>query len=237
MEQWYQWIGDLNNVGGLSRELVGLICVTASAVCGAVVGLERERRYKPAGLRTLILICLGSTIFTLVSLLLASTRPTADPARLAAQIIPGIGFLGAGAIIRARGTIVGLTTGATIWAVAAVGVTIGAGYVAAGVVFTSMIVIVLTSAQRMEFLINGRCLRRATTVAYLPDHGKTWPRLQAILDSHRILTRDLTHDASDKGRHTFRTRVCMAHRDHRVVLCDLAEVAEVLEIDVKPSDA
>jgi putative Mg2+ transporter-C (MgtC) family protein len=236
VEQWYQWIGDINAVPGVRREVVGLICVTTSAICGAVVGLERERRYKPAGLRTLILICLGSTIFTLISLLLASTRPMADPARLAAQIIPGIGFLGAGAIIRARGTVVGLTTGATIWAVAAAGVTIGAGYVVAGLVFTSMIVIVLTTAQRMEFLINGRCRRRATTVAYRPDHGKTWPRLQTILDSHRIALRDVTHGEGDEGRHTFHARLCMVHHDHRVVLRDLAEVAEVLEIDVEPAD-
>ena len=236
MEQLYRWIGDINVIHGLSREVVGLICVTASAICGAVVGLERERRYKPAGLRTLILICLGSTIFTLVSLLLASTRPSADPARLAAQIIPGIGFLGAGAIIRARGTVVGLTTGATIWAVAAVGVTIGAGYVAAGLVFTTMIVIVLTTAQRLEFLINGRCLHRATTVTFRPDHGKTWPRLQTILDNHRIPLRNVTHGENDEGGHTLRTRLCMVHHDHRVVLRDLAEVAEVVGIDVEPTD-
>jgi putative Mg2+ transporter-C (MgtC) family protein len=236
VEQWYEWIGDINTVQGLSREVVGLICVTASTICGAAVGLERERRYKPAGLRTLILICMGSTIFTLVSLLLASTRPTADPARLAAQIIPGVGFLGAGAIIRARGTVVGLTTGATIWAVAAVGVTIGAGYVVAGVVFSALIVIVLTTAQRIEFMINGRCLRRATTVSFRPDHGKTWPRLQTILDDHRIPSRDITHSESEEERHTFRTRLCMVHHDHRVVLRDLAEVAEVLEIDVQPAD-
>ena len=236
MEQWYAWIGDINAVPGVSREIVGLICITTSAVCGAIVGLERESRDKPAGLRTLILICLGSTIFTLVSLLLALQRQTADPARLAAQIIPGIGFLGAGAIIRSRGAVVGLTTGATIWAVAAVGVTVGAGYVVPGLVFTLLILIVLTMAQRMEWFITGRCLHGEATVTYRPDRGKTWPRLQAILDDYRVPSGSVAHGPPDKGERTFRTRLCMAHRDHRSILRDLAEVPEVLEIGVESNE-
>ncbi len=234
MEQLSVWIGDVNTIPGLGRELIGLICVVVAAMCGAIVGLERESRAKPAGLRTLILICLGSTIFTLVSLYLATQKQMADPARLAAQIIPGIGFLGAGAIIRSRGTVVGLTTGATIWAVAAVGVTIGAGYVVAGVVFTLLILGVLTLAQRMEWIITGRCVHRGTTVVYRADHGKTWPRLQAILDEYRIAGADVAHGRRDEGEKTFSVQFCTAHREHRSILRDLAEVREVLSIDVDP---
>ena len=231
MDQLYGWIGDINAIPALRREIVGLICVTVAAICGAVIGLERESRDKPAGLRTLILICLGSTIFTLVSLYLATQKQMADPARLASQIIPGIGFLGAGAIIRSRGTVVGLTTGATIWAVAAVGVTIGAGYVVAGIVFTLLILSVLTMAQRLEWFITGRCVRQEATVVYRSDHGKTWPRLQTILDDYRIPLRYVTHGRRDEGEKTFRTPLCTVHREHRSILSDLADVPEVLAID------
>jgi len=233
---WQALTGDINAIPGLGREIAVLICVTAATLCGAVVGLERESRDKPAGLRTVILICLGSTIFTIVSLLLASRREMADPARLAAQILPGIGFLGAGAIIRARGTVVGLTTGATIWAVAAVGVTIGAGYIAAGVVFTVLILAVLTSAQRLEWLITGRCRRHQATIHYRPAQGKTWPLLQEVLDDYRIPVRRVIHGQRTEGESFFQMPVCTSHREHRSVLRHLVEVKDVLEIDVEPGD-
>src|SRR5262245_3194893 len=94
--------------------------VLLSLLLGALIGAEREFLRKPAGLRTNALICLGSTLFTILSIAIDQTR--GDPARIAAQIIPGVGFLGAGAIIRDQGRIVGLTTAAGIWVVAAIGI-------------------------------------------------------------------------------------------------------------------
>lgn len=230
MNSWSSWIDNIHAISGLSQGLAGLICVIASTICGAIIGLERTSRDKPAGVRTVILICLGSTIFTLVSLLLASRSATADPARLAAQIIPGIGFLGAGAIIRSRGTIVGLTTGATIWAVAAVGVTLGAGYIAAGLVCTALILLVLTTAKRMEWLISGRCTYGDAVVIYRSDNGKTWPRLQTILDNYRVPVDKVIHDRRDENTRSFRASLCVAHREHRSVLSEIAGIPEVLEI-------
>src|SRR5581483_2932516 len=97
-----------------------------AAALGAAIGLERELRRKPAGLRTNILIALGSALFTTVSLELAGVNGgTSD--RITAQIVTGIGFLGAGAIMRHRESVHGLTTAATIWVNAAVGVAAGAG--------------------------------------------------------------------------------------------------------------
>ena len=97
---------------------------------GALVGLERELAGKPAGLRTNILICVGATLLTEASLGIASGFADhelirADPARIAAQIVSGIGFIGAGTILVARGSVLGLTTAATLWVVAAIGITIG----------------------------------------------------------------------------------------------------------------
>jgi putative Mg2+ transporter-C (MgtC) family protein len=96
-----------------------------AAALGGVIGAERELRRKSAGFRTNILIAMGSALFTLTSLQLAG--PNGDPARIAAQIVTGIGFLGAGAIVRTRGSIHGLTTAATVWVNAALGVAAGGG--------------------------------------------------------------------------------------------------------------
>ena len=97
---------------------------------GGVIGLEREIAGKPAGLRTNILICVGAALLTDVSMLIVTGPSGArlgDPSRLAAQIITGIGFIGAGTIMQSRGTITGLTSAATIWVVCAIGITIGSG--------------------------------------------------------------------------------------------------------------
>src|SRR5438874_11955249 len=90
---------------------------------GGAIGLERELGGKPAGLRTNILICIGSVLYTKLSITLAAG--TADPTRIAAQIVTGVGFIGAGTILHARGAGVGLTSAATIWVVAAIGVALG----------------------------------------------------------------------------------------------------------------
>jgi putative Mg2+ transporter-C (MgtC) family protein len=232
MDQLYPWLGDLNQVEGLAREWVALICILASVACGSVIGIERERRDKPAGLRTLVLIAVGSTIFTIVSLALAGQKAMADPARLASQIIPGIGFLGAGAIIQARGTVRGLTTGATIWAVAAVGVAVGSGYVAAGLGVTVIILGTLTLMQRMQALISGCCHFRRAKVVYRPERGKTRPRLQSILDRHEVPDDEVEHGQADPDEHWLRARVCTRHREHREILRELAENAQVVSIDV-----
>ena len=100
--------------------------VLLAAGLGAVLGIEREMRHKPAGLRTQILIAIGAALFTIVSMPLTNGNgESAD--RVAAQVVTGIGFLGAGAILRHGGSVQGMTTAATIWVNAAIGMTAGAG--------------------------------------------------------------------------------------------------------------
>lgn len=115
----------------------------AAVLIGGGIGLERELKHKPAGLRTNILICLGSAILMDLSMSIAATHG-GDPARIAAQVVTGIGFLGAGTILHTRGQITGLTSAATIWVVAALGLTVGAGYFveAFGSTVTVMVVLV-----------------------------------------------------------------------------------------------
>jgi putative Mg2+ transporter-C (MgtC) family protein len=107
-----------------------LIRCGIAAVCGAMIGLERELKQKPAGFRTNILICVGAAMYMAIGLLLMQRQGTSglDPTRIAAQVVSGIGFLGAGCIIQQSGHISGLTTAATIWVVAAIGLIAGAGF-------------------------------------------------------------------------------------------------------------
>ncbi len=123
---------------------VGIQTLMALAL-GGMVGYDREKKSKAAGLKTHMLICLGSSIFTSMGLLSAILYGgVSDPNRIAAQIVSGIGFLGAGAIIRGKEHVTGLTSAATIWLVAAIGYTVGIGlpFTAAG--FTIIVLIVLT---------------------------------------------------------------------------------------------
>lgn len=111
---------------------------------GGLIGYDREKKLKAAGLKTHMLICFGSSIFTSIGLLVATMAGSAgDPNRIAAQIVSGVGFLGAGAIIRGQGNVIGLTSAATIWLVAAIGFTVGAGFPVTAAGFTITVLVVL----------------------------------------------------------------------------------------------
>jgi putative Mg2+ transporter-C (MgtC) family protein len=120
-----------------------------AAVLGAVLGAEREARARPAGLRTNTLIALGSALFTLVSLHMVAVGG-GDATRIPAQVVTGIGFLGAGAILRTRGDVIGMTTAATIWVNAAIGMAAGAGLYALAITATVATLIVLIMFLRIE---------------------------------------------------------------------------------------
>jgi putative Mg2+ transporter-C (MgtC) family protein len=122
-----------------------------AVLLGGAIGLERQIAAKPAGLRTNILICLGSALLMDLSMNLAGgDGRLGDPARLAAQVVTGIGFLGAGTIMQSKGTITGLTSAATIWTVAAIGLTVGAGNFVAALGATAMVMIVLLVLGNLE---------------------------------------------------------------------------------------
>jgi len=140
-----------------------LLRLALAAVLGGLIGVERELREREAGLRTHLLVALGSALFTIVGAygfhaFLASGQPVvrADPTRIAAQIVTGIGFLGAGAIIRQGMSVRGLTTAATLWVVAAVGLAAGAGYYSAAVITTALVLIALYPLRIMAYRILHR---------------------------------------------------------------------------------
>jgi putative Mg2+ transporter-C (MgtC) family protein len=145
-------------------------------VLGGAIGLERELSGKPAGLRTNILICVGATLFTALSLELAGAR--GDPARVAAQILPGVGFIGAGTILHARGSVTGLTSAATIWVVAAIGMALGARAYSDALGTTALVMLILAGLGALE-----RFVSRRSTYSRLEIHAKPEPSSLEELES------------------------------------------------------
>jgi len=137
----------------LPTPAANLLLSLVAVVCGGIIGVEREQQEKPAGLRTLILVCLGSTLFTIASLIFNTS--SGDSGRVAAQIVTGIGFLGAGAILHGRSTVSGMTTAASIWVVAAIGVLAGTGYAVPALGASLLVRILFVATARYEtHLIN-----------------------------------------------------------------------------------
>jgi putative Mg2+ transporter-C (MgtC) family protein len=215
--------GDLRQL--VPRPYCEFVLVATAFLCGALVGFEREKGHKPAGLRTIILICVGSAIFTVVS-----TSPALgghEPARIAAQIVTGVGFLGAGSILRDRHHITGLTTAATIWASSGIGLAVGAGYAAAGVVLSAAVLVTLGWVRRLEVVLNGACQVHRVLVVYQPGQGKTRVRITALLDEakgHIAIGEDKQRP---EGLRELSVEYCGFHRDHRCVLAQLADVPGV----------
>jgi putative Mg2+ transporter-C (MgtC) family protein len=135
------------------NEYVMVVRMVLAALLGGAVGIEREIHDKAAGFRTHILVCLGSCMIMLTSMHISDMYhgiTNADPGRIAAQVVSGIGFLGAGTIIRARASIIGLTTAASLWSIAGVGLAIGSGLYIVGATGTAIMLISLVLMSRFE---------------------------------------------------------------------------------------
>lgn len=147
-----------------------------ASLLGGAIGLERELGGKPAGLRTNILICLGSVLYTHLSI--AMVGGASDPTRVAGQIVTGVGFIGAGTILHARGAVVGLTSAATIWVVAAIGVALGSGFYLEGIGTTLITLAVLAGLGRAEKLIQRHSMRSTINV-----HARQGPSVVEDLET------------------------------------------------------
>lgn len=149
------WIADtwehLTTVEVTTAQAIFKLCL--SMLLGAVVGYERKRKGQPAGLRTFSLIAMGATLAMLVSIYVCQeyvALKNGDPGRIAAQVITGIGFLGAGAIIQAKGSVRGLTTAAGIWMASIIGLAVGVGLYALSIVATLLILFILVQLENIE---------------------------------------------------------------------------------------
>ena len=181
-------------LGILSKLLLGTLL-------GGAIGLERELAGKPAGLRTNILICVGAVLFTQLSIDISQIgvghdgRGTGDASRITAQIVTGIGFLGAGAIMHGGGAVIGLTTAATIWVVAAIGVAVGAGAYVDACGATALIMLVLVGLRPFEHKLAAKRRRVHATLRVQP--GASFDSFEKMIQSqgvHIYARRTFEHD-------------------------------------------
>jgi putative Mg2+ transporter-C (MgtC) family protein len=182
MNSFHQIFELLGNELGvvLSSTLARLLL---AAALGGIIGLERQLRRKPAGLRTNMFICFGAAMYTVLSRQLAGTE--SDSARIAAQIIPGIGFIGAGSILHARASVSGLTTAATLFVVASVGMAAGGGLYLTAIFATVIILICLVVLGRMERAFALKQFTTAYEVAGKNVDGML-REVNRILDSEQL---------------------------------------------------
>lgn len=122
-------------------EVEMLIRILLSALLGAIIGFERQLSERPAGLRTHMLVSIGATIFTMLSI---TGFPGADPARVASYVVMGIGFIGAGTVLQTKDKVVGLTTAASLWLMASIGMLVGTGFYLLAVITTVLVFVILS---------------------------------------------------------------------------------------------
>jgi len=176
-----------------------IIKMAASTALGGLIGLERELHHKPAGLRTNMFICLGSTMFTTLSLEIAG-KFHSDPERIAAQIIPGIGFIGAGAILREGMNVVGLTTAATIFVVAGIGMGVGYGYYGPSAIATGMIIAALFFLRFAERKLGTKFVNYQFSMS-TRRMAEASERVTALLDEMKIQTEDVSWSREGEGQY------------------------------------
>lgn len=172
------------------------IKIGVALICGFLLGMEREMKEKPAGLRTLILITVGSTVFMIVSDLIAVVTEgpdnitRVDTSRVASQVVTGIGFLGAGAIIQSRGSIRGLTTAAAIWVASGVGLVIGVGFPLMAVAITLIVLLVLVLLNPIGNWFSRRGHSQSLDLV-IPNDSLVLRRLQNILAGSAVREEDI----------------------------------------------
>jgi putative Mg2+ transporter-C (MgtC) family protein len=206
-----------NELGvGLSSTLVRLLL---ASFLGGIIGLERQLRHKPAGLRTNMFICFGAALFTVLSRQLAGVE--SDSARIAAQIIPGIGFIGAGSILHARASVTGLTTAATLFVVASVGMAAGGGLYWTALLATVVILVSLVLLGRAEAVFSLKMFAASYQVTGCNIDGML-SEVNRLLDTEQLTMQSIhIADADPNFRMVF--SVNCEHEQQRVFSIRLHE--------------
>jgi len=202
-------------------------------LCGGAIGFERELSRKAAGLRTNVLICMGAALYMIISRQIGGGAPYTDPARLAAQVVTGIGFLGAGVILRARGSVHGLTTAATIFVVGAVGIAAGEGMFAIAVLATILIIFVLVVLRKMERAVVQR--RRYFHYALKTGNPEAFlERLLAELAKEHLQLEDFNVRNVANDEHDVRLSVITSLAAHRRLIAALPELGTEVQSSTQP---
>ncbi|MFZ0288393.1 MAG: MgtC/SapB family protein [Candidatus Sulfotelmatobacter sp.] len=208
----------------LYREMASGIVATSlarlvlAAVLGGVIGLERELRHRPAGLRTNMFICFGAALFTILSDALA-VKYLGDHTRISAQIIPGIGFIGAGSIIHTRGLTTGLTTASTLFVVASVGMATGGGLYLTAIFATGLVLAALFSLGHLELTFNLKTLLTSYEVTGSSVEEITQEVNRILEGRHRMMQNVLSGNTGQHVRLQFDVSGC--NRDQKELLREL----------------
>jgi len=203
-----------------SLNIVIAVKLVLAILCGGAIGFERELSRKAAGLRTNVLICMGSALLMIISRHIGGGAPYTDPARLVAQVVTGIGFLGAGVILQARGSITGLTTAATIFVVGAVGIAIGDDMFAVALLATALIIVVLVVLRKVERFV----IRRQRMFHYslkTRDPARFLEDLLNLLERQHLQLEDFDVDNNPEGEHVVRLSVVTSIDGNRQLLSEL----------------
>jgi putative Mg2+ transporter-C (MgtC) family protein len=203
--------------------------------CGGLIGLERELKNKAAGIKTNMLICVGSMLFTSISIMVAfdgvqeGSRP-GDPGRIGAQIVSGIGFLGGGAILQSKENIVGLTTAASIWLVAAIGMLVGVGQLEVALFVSVLMVFVLVSVTVFEnrFLERKRIFKITLHLREKTDEI-TRAALEGLMTSHELSLEDYRENTA-LSQPEVRLTYLGRNRDHGRLLLELWKIPGILDV-------
>lgn len=214
---WRHFIDLLH--GEMASGIVGssISRLILAAILGGLIGLEREFKHRAAGLRTNMFICFGAAMFTLLSERLAGVP--SDSARIAAQIIPGIGFIGAGSILHMRGLTTGLTTAATLFVVASVGMAAGGGLYLTAMFATGLVILVLFALGHMEETFNLKLLLTSYEVTGASVEEISNEVIRILESHHRMMQNTLTGNTGQHVRLQFDVEGC--NREQKELLHQL----------------
>lgn len=191
-----------------------LVRIVVACLCGGLVGLERTKRLKEAGIRTHIIVALGATLIMVVSKYGFADVIGADASRIASNVITGISFLGAGVIFVRGGSVKGLTTAAGIWATAAIGLALGAGMYTVGVLCTALMILLQISLHK--FLPGDMQSSKELLLVISRDYHTVMPKIRARLEEMKVLISGVEMEKMDNGD----VRVSMEIRIHKDNLSD-----------------
>lgn len=209
-----------------------LLDILLAVILGFAIGFEREITNKWAGLRTHILVCLGSCIFTLLSIHafpIFAHSPQADPARVAAQIITGIGFIGGGTVLRQGFSVSGLTTAATLWIAASIGMTCGCGFRTLAVVSTVLVVgvLVLIRIFEKEYIHRGSKTPRRIKVMFVCSDAIADHTYSKIIDKFQTISQISLKSKEDRTKFDF--TACVFNRNPLKCMHDELKTIEGIE--------
>ncbi|NPV71269.1 MAG: MgtC/SapB family protein [Firmicutes bacterium] len=211
-------------------ELAVLTRIGIAALLGAAVGFERERVNRAAGLRTHILVCVGAALVMIVSISMSLSYPGSDPSRIAAQVVTGVGFLGAGTIMREGASVRGLTTAAALWVVSGLGLAAGAGMYVAATIAAAAVLAALHFLPPLERRI---ARREGTVFVRMEDRPGQLGNVACVLGRHGIDIRHVEIEPGDDGtvEVSFRARFQGGFKTEEVA-SDLAAIDGVRSVEI-----